>query len=353
VLYIELLEIAMTSPNRKSRGFTLVELLVVIAIIGVLVALLLPAVQAAREAARRAQCISSIKQLALACHNYESARGTFPPGLTTYRTSDWHGNSMFSYMLPYLEQAALANIWNYKNDTAADAESNTLDPATGRKNENAPSATVIPVLICTSDLLEENPANLDHRAQGYATGWHGITSYIGNGGTYSTYFRDEAMQSNGMFFMTGPDSRPERGQDFLISDQKPASFKDTEDGSSNTLLFGERYHFDPLFDERLHETGKFSRYPLNKWGAWGWTGGGNGTTHLFGSSRVPINYTTPVSASGYSFVNRRMSAFGSGHPGGANFAMADGSARFLAEGVDLIALQALSTRRGEEIINSK
>jgi prepilin-type N-terminal cleavage/methylation domain-containing protein/prepilin-type processing-associated H-X9-DG protein len=343
----------MANLNRNSRGFTLVELLVVIAIIGTLVALLLPAVQSAREAARRAQCISSIKQLALACHNYESSTKTFPPGLTTYESSGgtiWHGNSMFAFMLPYLEQTALASTWNYKNDTSADAESNTLDPVTGEKNENARSAAVISILICASDVLDQNPVNLDYNTSGYATGWHGITSYIGNGGTYSTYFRDEAMKSDGMLFMTGPDSKPDRKQDFLRSDQKAAGFKNIDDGASNTLLFGERYHFDPSFDELLYKGGRKSRYPLNKWGAWGWTGGGNGTTHLFGCSRVPINYTTPVSASGYSFVNRRMSAFGSGHPGGANFAMADGSARFFAEGVDLIALQALSTRSGEEIL---
>ena len=336
----------------RPNGFTLVELLVVIAIIGVLVALLLPAVQAAREAARRMQCINNMKQLALASQNYESGKKTFPPGLTTYRTSDWHGNSMYAFLLPYIEQGPLASTWNYKNDSAADARSNTINPATNKKDEGARSATVIPSLICPSDILEENPVLLNYSVAGYATGWHGITSYVGNGGTYSTYFRDPGMQSNGMFFMTGPDSQPESFQKFLIPDQKPARFKDITDGTSNTLLFGERFHDDPIFNQRLHDTGQFSRYPIGSWGAWGWTGGGNGTTHLFACSRVAVNYTTPVTASGYADVNRRMSAFGSGHPGGANFALADGSAAFLQEGVDLITLQQMSTRAGGEIVQN-
>ena len=333
-----------------SRGFTLVELLVVIAIIGVLVALLLPAVQAAREAARRMQCTSNIKQLALAALNYESAKQEFPPGLTTYRTTNWHGNSMYAFMLPYMEQTALADRWNYSNASFADANSNTKDPATGEKNQNAASAAVMPFLVCPSDTLEENPVELTHPVSGYATGWHGITSYVGNCGTYSTYFRDEAMKADGMFYMTGPDSKPEGDQTFLRSHQEPVSFKNIEDGASNTLLFGERFHFDPIFDQRLWANrGTYSRYPIAHWGAWGWTGGGNGTTHLFACSRVPINYTTPAIASGYSHVNRRMSAFGSGHPGGANFAMADGSARFVDDSLDLITFEDLTTRAGTAV----
>jgi prepilin-type N-terminal cleavage/methylation domain-containing protein/prepilin-type processing-associated H-X9-DG protein len=341
--------------HRKSHGFTLVELLVVIAIIGVLVALLLPAVQAAREAARRVQCVSNIKQLALASINHESAKGTFPPGLIMYippTGNGYFGTSLYSIMLPYLEQAALADTWNYGHEGLADAESNSIDPATGVKNQNARSAHVLPTLVCASDVLEENPAELDYGNMGigYATGWHGITSYLGSCGTYSTYFNDAAMKSDGMFFMTGPESKPSANQDFLTEKQKPARFKDIEDGASQTLLFGERYHEDPVFDLRLYTQQRLSRYPIRKWGAWGWSGSGNGTTHLFGCSRVAINYKTPGNASGFVGVNLRMSAFGSGHPGGANFALADGSATFLVEDMDLITLQALSTRAGSDIV---
>src|SRR5262245_35680516 len=89
------------------RGFTLIELLVVIAIIGVLIALLLPAVQSAREAARRAQCVNNLKQLALASHNYHDTHSLLPPGHRTYT------NGTFQvFILPYIEQNALFNAWN-------------------------------------------------------------------------------------------------------------------------------------------------------------------------------------------------------------------------------------------------
>lgn len=339
-----------TSSSTPRNAFTLVELLVVIAIIGILVALLLPAVQQAREAARRLQCVNNIRQLGLASHSYHAAQRSFPPGLTAHRTSDWHGNTMFAFLLPYLEEAALGDIWNYGNN-AADALSNTMDPVTRTFTQNAPSATVISSFLCTSDTLPENPVLLNWSSPGYARGWHGVTSYVGNGGTTSTYFRDPGMRSDGMFFMTGPDSQPESFQRHLKPNQKPARIGKVKDGTSKTILFGERDHSDPYFDARLHETGSHSRYPLHKWGAWGWTGGGNGTTHVFASSRVNINYETLPTAAGFTSVNLRMSAFGSNHTGGANFTFGDGSTRFISDGIELVTLQALSTRSGSEIIS--
>src|SRR6185312_11544737 len=98
------------------RGFTLIELLVVIFIIGVLIALLLPAVQVAREAARRTQCINNLRQIGLAAHNFEGQRGHFPPGGManySFRTKEGKdGLSMHAYLLPFIEQTALYNQLN-------------------------------------------------------------------------------------------------------------------------------------------------------------------------------------------------------------------------------------------------
>src|SRR5471032_1224130 len=99
----------MESRRKSSRGFTLIELLVVIAIIAVLIALLLPAVQAAREAARRAQCVNNLKQLGLACHNYNGVNNSFPANLYlhpayTTNTYTWNNSSWLVFALPYMEQ---------------------------------------------------------------------------------------------------------------------------------------------------------------------------------------------------------------------------------------------------------
>ena len=345
----------MRSDSNRTPGFTLVELLVVIAIIAILIALLLPAVQAARETARRTECLNNIKQLGLAAHNFHVANRHFPPGLTTYRSSsptDFHGNTLFAFLLPYIDQENLADVWNYENTMVASI-ANTREVGTGAKNDRAPSATTIPIFRCPSDGLQQNPVELDWVGTGYSDGWFGMTSYVGNAGTYSTYFLDAAMQSNGVFYMTGPGSQPASFQNSLTKNEPPSNIRGMRDGSSQTLMFGERFHSDPVFDDKLHfnDSAKHSRYPINKWGAWGWTGGGNGTTHVLACSRMPINYRTPASATvSFSSVNLRMSAFGSGHPGGATFGLADCSARFVSESINLITLRDLSTRTGGEVI---
>ena len=327
---------------RRRNGFTLVELLVVIAIIGILIGMLLPAVQQVREAARRTSCANNIRQLALATHNYESSFQEFPDGLWVSEadSSDtgspyqltWYGHTVFVKLLPYMEQTNLFDRFNLRR-TAQDAKSNTVDSAGNYLDDaivaEVNTAQVIESYICPSDVVDDTPVLLDWNSQGYSQGWHGITSYLANGGTHSTYFGDADMQDNGTFYMTGPGSDP-FDQANLEPNAKSCRMGQMTDGTSNTIMFGERYHFDPNFDQILHEGGfAYSRFPIRKWGAWGWIGGGNGTSHIFGSSRIdaPINYQTPPDAmANYTNVNIRLSAFGSGHPAGANFAFSDGSA---------------------------
>jgi prepilin-type N-terminal cleavage/methylation domain-containing protein len=355
----------IASKSRHPRAFTLVELLVVIAIIGILVGMLLPAVQQVREAARRTECLNNLRQLGLACHNYLSAQKKFPEGLYTndeYTTPslppdsgspynlEFFGFTVHQRLLPYIEQDNLNNIWNYRI-SADDAKSNTLG-ATGELTQDAPSASVIPIYQCPTDLIDSAPVFLDWDSRGYSQGWHGITSYLACCGTRSSYFGSDEMQSDGMFYMTGPGSDP-FDQPFLEPNAKPATPSLVADGMSNTLLFGERYHLDPVFDEVLHENSSVprARYPLSHYGAWGWIGGGNGTTHVFGSTFVPLNYTLPPDATdSWDFLDFRLNAFGSGHSSGANFCLTDGSTRFISENIDEITYQALSTKKDGEII---
>jgi prepilin-type processing-associated H-X9-DG protein len=328
--------------------------LVVIAIIGVLMGLLLPAVQMAREAARRASCQNNMRQLGLATMNYESARQKFPGGLYQNRSTGpnrFFGRTFFVDLLSYLEAGNVRDRYNSADNWAA-ADSNALDPATGTRNANAVTAAVMPSFICPSDQVDRAPVELDFTGTGYSVGFFGMSSYVGSCGTYSTYFGDPGMQANGVFFMTGPNSKPFANQPNLVQNASPVRIAEVTDGLSNTMMFGERYHFDPDVDRILfNHPSKFSRYPIGKWGVWAWYGGGNGTTHVFASTAVPINYkTSPTAAANFGNVNLRMSAFGSGHPAGANFVFGDGSVRFVADEVDMITYQALSTRRGSEVI---
>jgi hypothetical protein len=164
------------------------------------------------------------------------------------------------------------------------------------------------------------------------------------------------MDDNGVFFMSGPGSQPfPNNQPLLIPDAPTCKYASVIDGASNTFLFGERYHYDPIFDDVLHENSSEpkARYPIKKYGAWGWIGGGNGTTHVLASTWVeaPLNYTCPPDTTdSWIFLDRRLNAFGSGHPAGANFTLTDGSVRFIAETIDMITYQALSTRAENEVI---
>lgn len=352
--------------RRYQRAFTLIELLVVIAIIGILVGMLLPAVQQVREAARRTECLNNMRQLGLASHNYMSARRKFPDGLycndentTPTLPPDsgapydltYFGQTVFTKLLPYIEQDNLDRIWN-DGISADEAKSNTLDAA-GNLTVDAPSATIIAMYTCPSDLVPETPVELDYNSRGYSQGYHGISSYLASCGTFSSYFRDADMQSDGMFYMTGPGSKPGSWLDNLVPNAKPTRPRDAVDGLSSTLLFGERYHFDPVFDDVLYQNSSTpkAKYPIAHYGAWGWVGGGNGTGHVFGSTRVPLNYVLPDDATDdWDFLDFRLNAFGSGHPAGGNFALADGSARFIADDIDFITYQALSTKKDGEII---
>lgn len=318
--------------RRRRSAFTLIELLVAVAIIGVLMALLLPAVQKVREAANRTRCANNLKQLALAAHHHHDAQGRFPNGLHTVETAGGgyaNGTCWEVELFPYVEQDNLKNRWDYndfRNNVAGGMAATT--------------AQVLPVLLCPSDFLPE--LVLYHSADrfpqyAYAKGFFSMSSYGGNAGKRS--FPLNMATGDGIFCQ---DSR--------------VGLADVTDGASNTFLFGERSHEDPTFD-RLISLYNPAFYPLAAWGKWAAvhaTSGGAVGQRLF-STPVPINYRVPTDTSVDDFQgpdggqNNRLCAYGSGHPGGANFAFADGSVRFLSNNIPLETLQALSTRAGGEV----
>ena len=247
--------------------------------------------------------------------------------------SYYYGNTVFAYLLPYIEQGNIGNKWRYDNPPFSSVDS-TGDPWA---DKDSMTASVISTFVCPSDKLSENPFLLNYNANsGYAQGWYGATSYLGNCGTHSTYFGDPQMSADGIFFMTGPQSKPR-------ANQNAVAIGAISDGTSNTLMFGERNHWDPVFDAKMAPpNATWSRYPIRKWAAWGWTTGGNGTTHVLGSTSTRINYLTPANVTpGYAAVNTRMRAYGSGHSGGASFCLTDGSVRFIKDSIADTTLQRL------------
>jgi len=314
------------SALERRGAFTLIELLVVISIIGVLIGLLLPAVQMAREAANRMACSNNLKQLALAAHHHHDATGRFSTGLrlpVTVAGRPTLGTNLWVEMLLYFEQHNLQQKWDY-NDNSNNVAGGT----------NATQAQVIRILLCPSDPLPE-PVTYFARQGGAAweAGYYGVGSYGGNAGTRS--------------FPSGPNQS--FGRDGIFFLDSSVRVADITDGASNTFLFGERYHRDPEYDRRAPVVWPALPPFFAQWGMWGYVASPGGTGCVTLSARVPINYRVPPGGD-RGMVSDRVCAFGSGHPGGANFAFADGSVRFVSDSTPLATLQALSTRAGDEVV---
>lgn len=333
----------MIIRKTQNTGFTLVELLVVIAIIGILVALLLPAVQAAREAARRMQCRNNLRQMGIAMHNYHDVYKKLPPGYRFKPNSatDGMGTPNVS-LLPYLEQENVQNLIDPNLPWFL------LTPAAAQ--------TKIPTFVCPSDVAPDLGTYPFVAALGVPVGDTFATSSYG----FSTGWRDALC--------FGPDfsAPPVTNKSGVFAFHSATRLADILDGTSNTFAIGEAasgFAMCTGVDCTNPIPGAASKH--------GWLVGGAGLEPFylmgfrysggFGSSVEPIN-KTPVTDSFYKllggeFLDCRASTdggphwvsnFRSFHPGGASFLFCDASVQFLSETIDMTVYRGLSTIQAGE-----
>ena len=358
------------SLKRRSRSaFTLVELLVVIAIIGMLVALLLPAVQAARGAARKSQCVNNLKQLALSFHNHHDAKGFFPQSQLGSGEADGHGGcrgglySWHARILPYIEEAPLHASIDF-DQNMADSCTAGEDGTISQLHPNAlAAATEVAVFLCPSDgatgsnavvMGSSNPASDNYAAN---AGWPTATTGIHGG-------QESPMKYNGLVTLQNP-SRP----DLYTLARSPVRVRHVTDGLSKTAAISERLiqtavDRDSILtgNERLqsfhittasrtmgqliercssantHADAQHSAYLGRAWIS-GWSPTGATYRHLKTPNQSHCHFSHSFT-SGESVVTAS-----SDHPGGVNVAMADGHVAFVADDIEAIVWWRLGNRQ--------
>ncbi|WP_437221649.1 DUF1559 domain-containing protein [Planctomicrobium sp. SH661] len=311
----------MINRHRMS-GFTLIELLVVIAIIGVLIALLLPAVQQAREAARRSQCKNNLKQMGLAVHNYHETHGVFPPSVIIVDSAtgqgDWSapqgdsGLGWGTFILPFVDQGALANAIAGRLPLLGGKSWEQDNSGAGNLVELA--KTGLSIYRCPSDPM--GPQNKEMRAWAATmTGGFftvGTSTYVACAGSG---YASEPKYTNGIFQLNGK-----------------FSVRDVTDGTSNTFLIGERGTTGKKKHDRLGAI---------------WIGKREGNIQ-YGHHEVssiicyrcdPSQYIVyPQTVLNSNLDDWNNAAFRSSHTGGVQFVLADGSVRFVSENADHLEL---------------
>jgi prepilin-type N-terminal cleavage/methylation domain-containing protein/prepilin-type processing-associated H-X9-DG protein len=329
----------------RRRAFTLIELLVVIAIIALLVGLLLPAVQSAREAARRAQCVNNLKQVALAAHGYHSALGSFPPGASVFPSQA----SSLVFLMPFIEGSNAYNAFNFSKNVSSAAENLTA------RHVNSS------VYVCPSDPSVGFWQDLDP-VSGLPAGVDGRANYYGNLGTNGwVYERLTALAKDG-------------NQLGVFAFNSATTLDAITDGTSSTALYAEvRRGGYPS----VHDAFDVSGVPAPAWGAasattnvnnfWppaacntpavkiGYTGlqyqNGSYLLSALYTHTVPPNYPGRDCVRFPTFDQGHLAAR-SAHPGGVNVAFADGSVHFIKSAIALPAWKAIGTRQAGEIVDA-
>ena len=315
-----------------SAAFTLVELLVVIAIIGVLVSLLLPAIQAAREAARRAECVNNLKQWGIAMHLHHDSRGKLPYGATGYvhpsdPSQSYPRLTWVMYLYSYIEQANLAD----RNDLTKDF---AQPPFTIQNTMDGLGGQYLSLYRCPSDPIgvDLTVGAFQRRRGNYVVNW-GHARFDG-------IFNPKTLPN-------GPAVAPFGFESGRRSEPRATSFSQIIDGTSSTLLMSEYlvattpedrdWRGDILNDEGMHHFQTMQ------------------TPNSSLSDIVETNYLTrngdPLMPADEGPRNRQQNTARSRHPGGVNAALCDGSVSFYSDDVSLDTWLALGTMDGEEVVS--
>jgi len=328
--------------SRSRRlGFTLIELLVVIAIIAILIGLLVPAVQKVRDAASRAQCQNNLKQLGLACQNFDGTYKRLPAALIhsgrAAATTPYSGPEVsyagqqyvvynhpgFVALLPYIEQGPLFKMYNYQ---FANSVSSPNGLAVGPNPAGNPNITVgnavVAIFVCPAD---ETPAPVVNDTPGTTTNYYERNNarrgnYLFNTGAYTDY---DAPWASTTISARGP-----------FGNNGAASIRRIPDGTSNTIGLGE--------SRQLHTATAYGPYPL-----WGTHTSVHGRGYY---DQWQPNYPYAACAGAPAEKCQYAWGFGSNHTGATNFVFLDGSVRSIYDGMDALTWRALTTVQGSEII---
>ncbi|MGE3803095.1 MAG: DUF1559 domain-containing protein [Gemmataceae bacterium] len=308
-------------PGSQHRAFTLIELLVVIAIIGILIALLLPAVQKVRESAKRMRCQNNMRQVALALHNHHETRGYFPHG-TYNRIDDSGGNPQnrrcwFHDIMPFIEQS---NVYQRFDAWMASGKSALTFPDI--------DIASFPMMMCSSD-----PTSPKHH------------TFWGDGGNKTQGFSGNYVVNagNGYFNPGGPDGSYNLNGLFYAKSMTRIS--DITDGTSNTAMVSEIILSPDVTDHDIR--GRYFN-PTHSGVAF--------STRLPPNTPVPDQFNwcsaKPVPQAPCTYTGTNIFVLPrSYHPGGVNLALADGSVRFVSNTVDAAAFRAFGSRNGDEVAN--
>jgi prepilin-type N-terminal cleavage/methylation domain-containing protein/prepilin-type processing-associated H-X9-DG protein len=322
--------------ERERRvGFTLVELLVVIAIIGILIALLLPAVQAAREAARRMQCSNNLKQMALALHNYNNAHGVFPSGTRSHASAGWiWGHTWAVSILPFAEQKELYDGMDLVGTHSPSGHTGLIYGTFNPHNGKWLSGKAIPFLFCPSSPLPQfvMTGTVPPGPGGAASPTYtAITGAIDHSSAVDKDSHSHEHRARGI-----------QSQGGVLLPRRFIAFREITDGSSNTIVLGEQSDYCYADDNAKVNC----RSDYGHAFCMGTTPSDGIDDRWFNTTtvRYPINHkawnSTGVGEQYYA-CNRPIQ---SAHPGGAEVAFADGSANFLADQTELKTLFNLCNR---------